>query len=646
MRRGRTPARNATMRRAVVVVVAAFALLASMTRVANAFYLPGVAPQDYERDDLVYIKVNKLTSTATQLPYDYYSLPYCKPDKVKHAAENLGEVLRGDRIENSLYSLEMRFDDQCKVQCKKTLSDEEAKTLQAKIKDEYRVQMILDNLPVGMTRFVEDEKGIRKKYERGYPVGFTADNGKVYVNNHIRFTILYHRDPETDLSRIVGFECEPFSVDHKIKKWNDDKPQLKTCDPRSKVYVSESSSPQEVKSGAEIVYTYDTLFKESDIRWASRWDTYWLMADDEIHWFSIINSMMIVLFLSVMTALIMLRTLHRDITVYNQLETAEETQEESGWKLVHGDVFRVPVGYTWLSVFAGTGVQLICMTTVTLFFAVLGFLSPANRGGLMTAMVMLYVIMSYVNGYVSAFLFRMFKGQAWKMNALKASFMYPSVVFVVGSILNALIWGQKSSGAIPFGTFFVLMFLWFGISVPLTFVGSYMGFKREPLEEPVRTNKIPRQIPPQPWYMSDIAAVLVGGILPFGAVFIELFFILTSIWLQQFYYIFGFLALVFIILVVTCAEITVVMCYFQLCAEDYRWWWRSFITSGASAFYMFAYGVVYYKTKLVVTHKLTTLIYFGYMSLLSFGFFILTGTVGFLACLAFVRSIYGSVKID
>ena len=146
--------------------------------------------------------------------------------------------------------------------------------------------------------------------------------------------------------------------------------------------------------------------------------------------------------------------------------------------------------------------------------------------------------------------------------------------------------------------------------------------------------------------MHDVFFVLVGGILPFGAVFIELFFILTSIWLQQFYYIFGFLALVFIILIVTCAEITVVLCYFQLCTEDYRWWWRSFLTSGAAAFYMFAYGIVYYKTKLVVTHKITTFIYFGYMTVLSFGFFILTGTVGFLACLAFVRAIYGSVKID
>lgn len=72
----------------------------------------------------------------------------------------------------------------------------------------------------------------------------------------------------------------------------------------------------------------------SPIRWASRWDTYLTMADDHIHWFSIVNSLMIVLFLSGMVAMIMMRTLHRDISQYNQLETAEEAQEETGWKLV------------------------------------------------------------------------------------------------------------------------------------------------------------------------------------------------------------------------------------------------------------------------------------------------------------------------
>jgi hypothetical protein len=50
---------------------------------------------------------------------------------------------------------------------------------------------------------------------------------------------------------------------------------------------------------------------------------------------------------------------------------------------------------------------------------------------------------------------------------------------------------------------------------------------------PVRTNKIPRQVPAQAWYMHPLFSILIGGILPFGAVFIELFFILTSMWLHQ-----------------------------------------------------------------------------------------------------------------
>lgn len=53
--------------------------------------------------DELKVKVNKLTSTKTQLPYSYYSIPLCKPQKIVDSAENLGEVLRGDRIENSPY---------------------------------------------------------------------------------------------------------------------------------------------------------------------------------------------------------------------------------------------------------------------------------------------------------------------------------------------------------------------------------------------------------------------------------------------------------------------------------------------------------------------------------------------------------------
>uniref|UniRef100_A0A7S0WU25 Transmembrane 9 superfamily member n=1 Tax=Pyramimonas obovata TaxID=1411642 RepID=A0A7S0WU25_9CHLO len=635
-----------------VVLSAALCVLVLGAQV-QAFYLPGVAPQDYARDDTVNLKVNKLSSTRTQLPYDYYSLPYCRPDPIVKSAENLGEVLRGDRIENSLYHIEIRLDEQCKVVCKiDALTLFQAKVFKTKIDEEYRVNMILDNLPVGMVK-IREENGLPvKTYERGFPVGFKAaieEGGeqKHFLHNHLRFTILYHKDIETDLARIVGFEVEPFSVKHEYEApWDPVKPSLETCHPGRLQYVTHGLAPQMVQEGEEVIFSYDVLFKMSNIRWASRWDTYLLMMDDQIHWFSIINSLMIVLFLSGMVALIMLRTLHRDISKYNQLETADEAQEETGWKLVHGDVFRPPARFGALTAYVGTGVQIIGMTVITLVFAVLGFLSPSNRGGLMTAMLLLFALCGLFSGHASARLFKMFQGTDWKSNTLDVAFLFPSIVFVVFFFLNLLIWGQKSSGAVPFGTLFALFFLWFGISVPLVFIGSYFGHKKPAVEDPVRTNKIPRQIPEQAWYMQPFFTILVGGILPFGAVFIELFFILTSIWLHQFYYLFGFLAIVFVILLVTCAEITVVMCYFQLCSEDYHWWWRSFLTSGASSVYLFTYSLFYFLTKLDITKPVSGILYFGYMFIISLGFFLLTGTMGFYACFMFVRTIYSAVKID
>ncbi|CBI21143.3 hypothetical protein VitviT2T_004909 [Vitis vinifera] len=632
------------------IVFLGTAILLLLIHASHCFYLPGVSPQDFQKGDPLKVKVNKLTSTKTQLPYTYYSLPYCRPGKIVDNAENLGEVLRGDRIENSPYVFKMREPQLCNVICHLKLNAKTAKDFKEKIEDEYRVNMILDNLPlvVPIRRLDQESPPL---YQLGYHVGLKAQYAgnkeeKYFIHNHLIFTVKFHKDLQTDSARIVGFEVKPFSIKHEYEgEWNG-KNRLLTCDPHTKRTVINSNSPQEVEVNQEILFTYDVEFQESDVKWASRWDTYLLMSDDQIHWFSIVNSLMIVLFLSGMVAMIMLRTLYRDISKYNELETQEEAQEETGWKLVHGDVFRPPSNSDLLCVYAGTGVQFFGMILITMLFAVLGFLSPSNRGGLMTAMLFLWVFMGLFAGYSSARLYKMFKGAEWKKIALRTAFMFPATVFVIFFVLNALIWGQKSSGAVPFGTMFALVFLWFGISVPLVFVGSYVGFKKPAIEDPVKTNKIPRQIPEQAWYMNPMFSILIGGILPFGAVFIELFFILTSIWLNQFYYIFGFLFIVFVILLITCAEITIVLCYFQLCSEDYLWWWRAYLTSGSSALYLFLYATFYFFTKLEITKLVSGALYFGYMLIVSYAFFVLTGTIGFYACFWFTRLIYSSVKID
>merc|ERR1719217_366951 len=119
--------------------------------------------------------------------------------------------------------------------------------------------------------------------------------------------------------------------------------------------------------------------------------------------------------------------------------------------------------------------------------------------------------------------------------------------------------------------------------------------------------------------------MMVGGILPFGAVFTELFFIMSSLWQHQFYYLFGFLALVLVILIVTCAEISIALTYFQLTSEDYHWWWRSFFASASSAVYVFLYSILYFSSRLQIDKPVSTMLYFGYMSIISMMFFLLTG---------------------
>jgi len=58
------------------------------------------------------------------------------------------------------------------------------------------------------------------------------------------------------------------------------------------------------------------------VKWASRWDVYLSMnhaVPDRVHWFAIINSILIVVFLAFMVAMILVRTLHKDISKYNKV---------------------------------------------------------------------------------------------------------------------------------------------------------------------------------------------------------------------------------------------------------------------------------------------------------------------------------------
>ena len=83
-------------------------------------------------------------------------------------------------------------------------------------------------------------------------------------------------------------------------------------------------------------------------------------------------------------------------------------------------------------------------------------------------------------------------------------FIIYRIIFAHFFVMNLVLWYKGSSAAIPFFTLVALLALWFGVSVPLTFVGAFFGFRKRAMEHPVRTNQIPRQIPDQSFYTQVI----------------------------------------------------------------------------------------------------------------------------------------------
>ena len=158
------------------------------------------------------------------------------------------------------------------------------------------------------------------------------------------------------------------------------------------------------------------------------------------------------------------------------------------------------------------------------------------------------------------------------------------------------------------------------------------------------TKSVPRQIPPVAWYMHPVLTTAFAGVLPFGAVTVELYFIMSALWLHHIYYIFGFLCLVLVVLLLTTAEVSILLNYFQLCCEDYNWWWRSFF-SGGVVLYMMLYAMWYHLTELELHGLAPLIVYYGYNIILALTTFLVTDQWGFV-CFFFNRYIYSSLKVD
>lgn len=250
-----------------------------------------------------------------------------------------------------------------------------------------------------------------------------------------------------------------------------------------------------------------------------------------------------------------------------------------------------------------------------------------RRGSMLSTTIFVYAATSPVNGYFGGSLYARQGGKVWIRQMLVSTFFVPTFVCGTAFLINFIAIYYHASRAIPFGSMVAVTCICLFVILPLNLIGTVVGrnlngqpdypcrglyliqtekktikfhFTKEfiPLQFNA-VNAVPRPIPEKKWFMEPAVIILLGGVLPFGSIFIEMYFIFTSFWAYKIYYVYGFMLLVFSILIVVTVCVTIVCTYFLLNAEDYRWQWTSFLSAASTAIYVYIYSFYYFffKTK-------------------------------------------------
>nr|CAD2176998.1 unnamed protein product [Meloidogyne enterolobii] len=553
----------------------------------------------YKPGDEVVLWMNTVGPYSNrQETYNYYSLPFCKGRKeaIGHYHETLGEALLGVDLQFS--GLEINFKKELKktVICTKYISRDDADAFVFAVEHNYWYQMYIDELPI-------------------WALVGEKETGASFIYTHKKFEIGYNGD------NIVVVDVT-------------------------------AEEKKEIKPNMELSFTYEVIWKQSNTLFDKRFERYLdpSFFQHRIHWFSIFNSFMMVIFLVGLVWMILLRTLNKDYARYHKEDKDPEEDldlpDDYGWKQVHGDVFRAPAYPLLFSSIIGTGYHLITTVLITIMLAILSEFYT-ERGSFLSAAIFVYAITTPINGCFGGGMYSRVGGKRWIKQMFIGALLLPSAVAGMVLGVNAVAIGYHASRAIPFTTMLVIVSICAFVIIPLNLIGTLIGRSiKGQADIPCRINVVPRPIPDKKWYLEPFVIAIIAGFLPFGSIFIEMYFVFTSFWAYKIYYVYGFMLLVAIILIVVTACVSIVSTYFLLNAEDYRWRWTSFASGASVALYVYNYAFYYYFFKTKMYGLFQTTFYFAYMLIFCLTLGILCGTVGYVSSASFVHKIYSRIKLD
>ncbi|KAF4713960.1 Transmembrane 9 super member 3, partial [Perkinsus olseni] len=546
--------------------------------------------------------------------YPYTKLGLCEvgDDKESNRGDlSIGEELEGhDFVENPF--LEIKFGKNLAESptCNMVLTKEKAALLKRAIKDNYWYEMYIDDLP--LWAFVGQPGSGAEALLEGSGVSHRPET--IYTKRE--FVI------QKNGGQVISVDVVP-------------------------------GNPMPVVEGTLLQFTYSVEWQDTDKAYSARFDKYLEtnFFEHKVHWFSIVNSFMLCLFLIAVVTIILMKTLRRDFTKYTmteqeELENIDRAADDSGWKQVHGDVFRRPPHLMQLSVLVSTGVHIAATVACVLVLAITNTYYR-QRGTTRASAVLMYVLTTMLAGYAGGRLYRQFGGKTWKKAMVYQVLFLPAVLCLMFMIVNTTAWIKGLTYAMPFKTILLLLMVFLAVCVPLHMIGTLWG-RRSAAERsfPCRVHHLKRPIPVQHRFFIP-GLILGAGLVPFGCVFIEMYFVFSSLWsYNKIYYVYGFMLAILglLTMVLVCVSITCV--YLLLNNEDYRWQWMSFLCSSSIGIYIALYSIYYYHHSTHMSGISQWLYYVCTNTFICLGMTLFCGTVGYLGACKFVFAIYRNIKSD
>ena len=226
---------------------------------------------EYTRDQDVIVYVNKVGPYYNpQETYHYYTLPVCVPKKIQHKALTLGEILDGDRMAFSDYKINFMQDKEKTKLCTRKITQKDLNKLKDAVEDLYYFEFVVDDIIF---------KGFIGHFEEG-PI--LPHQHNIYLWNHLHFIFNYDEDTEKHIIsvRVMASTENPINLN-------------------------------EINTPIHINYYYTVTWEPTKTRYEDRsaHQTDFFPKAKQIHWMSVLNSIILVTLLVVF----MMKTLYKNL---------------------------------------------------------------------------------------------------------------------------------------------------------------------------------------------------------------------------------------------------------------------------------------------------------------------------------------------